>query len=551
MIGVLCKESEKEVAREFFELFKTPWEFFDEGQSYEVILCTRDNANSELKAKLIIICSSTSIQFDDGRDVSLSKVTSNQLIDVSGIKLPIYGNLARFHCQGTPLIYDQNDSAPVVVEFIEPHGKILRVGYDLFHEIAFLLSEGQPTDKAQIPTLESHIALLREWIIDAGVPVVEVPPIPYGHNFIACLTHDVDFVSIRNHRFDHTMWGFIYRAIIGSLVEYARGRSSWDRVAKNWSAVVSIPLIHMGALEDFWDQFENYAEIEKDHSSTFFMIPFKDKAGELGEGQFSNRRGTHYDISEVRTQVSNLLKQGFEIGLHGIDAWHSEEKGKYELRRIVDATGQKEVGVRMHWLCFDRDSPLILEKAGFNYDSSFGYNETIGFKGGTTQVFQPLGANILLELPLHIQDTALFFPRRMDLNDYQAWDLCQGIMNTVVRFGGVITILWHLRSLAPERLWGDFYKRLLQELRERGAWFGSASQVVQWFRRRRSVVFEELNLEGKMINLHMKCECYESETPLILRVHNPRKEGSEESKPEQSYVDIPWRGESPVNIPLQ
>src|SRR5206468_10163146 len=58
--------------------------------------------------------------------------------------------------------------------------KVLRVGYDLFGEVRFLLSTGQPPSNALIPTLDIHISMLRTWILEAGIPVVEIPPVPAG-----------------------------------------------------------------------------------------------------------------------------------------------------------------------------------------------------------------------------------------------------------------------------------------------------------------------------------------------------------------------------------
>jgi len=131
----------------------------------------------------------------------------------------------------------------------------LRAGYDLFGEVAFLLTEGQPVENALIPTLELHISLLRDWIVSAGIPLVEIPPVPWGYRFIACLTHDVDFVGIRRHKLDHTFWGFVSRALFGSLVACIKGRSSLVRLTRNWLAVASLPLVYLGLLNDFWDQF--------------------------------------------------------------------------------------------------------------------------------------------------------------------------------------------------------------------------------------------------------------------------------------------------------
>ena len=45
-----------------------------------------------------------------------------------------------------------------------------------------------------------------------------------------------------------------------------------------------------------------------------------------------------------------------------------------------------------------------------------GYNETVGYRAGTTQAYKPLEASRLLELPLHVMDTALFYPAYLGLS---------------------------------------------------------------------------------------------------------------------------------------
>ena len=81
---------------------------------------------------------------------------------------------------------------------IGDQGRLLyRFGFDLFREVEHLLCSGQPVNHASIPTLDIHIELLRDCILSAGVPLVEIPPFPPGHRFVGCLTHDVDFVGIR------------------------------------------------------------------------------------------------------------------------------------------------------------------------------------------------------------------------------------------------------------------------------------------------------------------------------------------------------------------
>ncbi len=549
MIGVLCKVSERETAQEYFELFKTPWEFFKEGRKYEIVVSTLSDTPA-LHARLVILYSSNPTEFDKQKGLCLEPAATNQLTMDNEMGLPIYGKLTNIRGKGRHLIQDKSKNETYALGFSSLQREILRVGYDLFQEIAFLLSDGQAIAYAPIPTLEFHISLLRSWIVNSGIPLAEIPPIPLNHKFIVCLTHDVDFGGIRQHKFDHTMWGFVNRALVGSFFGFFKGTCSFFRLMKNWIAVLSLPLIYAGIIKDFWVNFEKYIEIEKDFSSTFFLIPFKNRTGEKIKGRFSAWRATRYDIDDVREQLKNLIHQGFEIGLHGIDAWHDVDKGKEEMSRIVKATGQERIGVRMHWLCFDRHSPKILDRVGFDYDSTFGYNEAIGYRAGTTQVFRPQGVSRLLELPLHIQDITLFYPKRMGLTSAKAWNLCNTVLNIAARFGGVVTVLWHERSLVSDRFWDKFYIRLLQEFRSQGAWFGTASQVVLWFRQRRSVIFEDCIFIGNTMRLRLRYEGTCSEPRMILRVHRLVKDGDVQSSTQPSYIDLPYAGESTVDIPI-
>jgi hypothetical protein len=145
----------------------------------------------------------------------------------------------------------------------------------------------------------------------------------------------------------------------------------------------------------------------------------------------------------------------------------------------------------MHWLFFDEQSPAVLDAAGFSYDSTVGYNQTVGYRAGTTQVFKPMTTENLLELPMHVMDTALFYPGYLDLAPAQAEETVRPLVANAARFGGVLTVNWHDRSVAPERLWDTAYVHLLEQLQSNGACFLTAAQTVSWFRKRRAAIFEQ------------------------------------------------------------
>jgi hypothetical protein len=317
------------------------------------------------------------------------------------------------------------------------------------------------------------------------------------------------------------MFGFLYRALVGSVVNFCRGRRSLRQVAINWKAAFSLPLVFAGLAKDFWNQLDRYLEMEKDLASTFFVIPTPGDAGADSNGQRKARRASRYSLADIADELKRLLSANREIAVHGIDAWRDRIKGRQERERIQEITGTSEVGVRMHWLYFNSQAPLTIEKGGFAYDSTVGYNETIGYRAGTAQVFKHLNADHLLELPLHIMDTALFYPSYMNLSDEQADAATRPLIENAMRFGGVLTVNWHDRSLGPERLWGDAYVTLLQELRARTPWFATAAQTVSWFRKRRATSFVSVTEDGGTIRVQPSAnETAANVPPLTIRVYN-------------------------------
>jgi hypothetical protein len=353
------------------------------------------------------------------------------------------------------------------------------------------------------------------------------------------------------------MFSFVYRASIGSLVRFFEGKSPLRKLLRNWSAVLRLPFVYLDGAKDFWLQFDTYAEIEKNLKSTFFFVPFKNKQGDHILGNGGRKRATKYDISDVGEIAEALRDNGFEIGVHGIDAWHDLEKARQERNRIAEYLKGEEIGVRIHWLLFNDYSYRILEEAGFSYDSTFGYNDAVGYRAGTLQVFRPINAKNLLELPLHIQDTALFFSRRMNLSEEKALDLCQTLIANAKSYGGVLTILWHDRSLAPERLWGDFYINLLKKIKENKVWFATGGEIVNWFRKRREVTFKKVDIDDRRIRLSLKYDNNGSgqikEPFAFARIYHPKLRNSNEQNSlllGSGYMDIPLMGKTSYEINL-
>lgn len=545
MIGVIPRADQTWAVEEFFELFKTPWEIYRPGRAYDVIIATADEI-PELNTKLLLAYGAAANGVDARMGISARGRHQGAVISHRDTVAPVYGDLLVFAegSAGTSCVTAGSETAGLVVA--TPDLTMIRLGYDLFDEVRFLLSAGQPSEHAQIPTLEIHITMLREWILGAGIALIEIPPAPAGYDFVVCLTHDIDFVGIQKHLFDHTMWGFVYRATFGAIHNFFRGRLPLPHLFRSLVAVASLPFVYAGWAKDFWEPFGWYLGVEEGLPSTYFLIPFKQRPGEKVPGPHASRRAAAYDVSDLSHWSGVLRQQGCEIGVHGIDAWHSADKGRDELARVAAVTGESGIGTRMHWLLRDGSTPSLLEQAGYTYDSTFGYNETIGYRAGTGQVFRPFDAQRLLELPLHIQDGALFYPNRLDLSEPEAEELCRPLIDNAGKFGGVLTLLWHDRSHGPERFWGGFYVRLLQSLKSRESWFGTAAQVVDWFRKRREVRFQRSDAPG-CARTRLRYEDEEIQPPLRIRVYEPSRRdklGVSVAEGATEFIDIPWNGKS-------
>src|SRR6516162_1821013 len=243
MIGVIADAAEHEIVREFFELFKTPWEFYRAGRRYDVVLSSGRGQSDDV-ARLTIHYGSTKSYFDDKHKVQIAcQRMESQILCYRGNRLPIYGNSVTFHHNDSRLLTDHDSGECVSYLDRSGAGVGVRIGYDLFSEVRTLLTVGQPAENAAMPTLELHIAFLRDLITGCGVQLVEIPPVPDGYRFIACLTHDVDHPSIRQHKWDHTMFGFLYRALLGSLRNLVRGRIPVRDLVANWVAALKLPLV--------------------------------------------------------------------------------------------------------------------------------------------------------------------------------------------------------------------------------------------------------------------------------------------------------------------
>lgn len=378
---------------------------------------------------------------------------------------------------------------------------------DILKKIADTLNEGLPHNRR--PICEEYLDVLRQQIKRFS-PLIEIPPVPWGYTYSLALTHDVDITSVRERSLPSVLYATYNCFLQRRFIEGAR-----------------IVLAKFGLAKDPWDLFEAWRTLEEQLrvKSTFYFLP---RNGHAGIRSPKIRAG-HYSIDDIL--VEEFAASGWEVGVHGIDNWVDRASAASE-RRSLSKDARVKVGTRVHWLHFDEGTWQILDDAGYDYDSTFGYNEDVGFRAGTLQVYQPRGVQRLLELPLHIQDVSLFGRHCwltteegckrvgcLSLDEDEASRTCNEILDQALRYGGAVTVLWHSDCLAAPRDWGDVYTSIINRATADGAWITRAIDIVDWFRMRRNARLDYSKTEDGFKITVAGLEPAKSLPPLRIRVH--------------------------------
>jgi hypothetical protein len=275
---------------------------------------------------------------------------------------------------------------------------------------------------------------------------------PQGKQFAVCLTHDIDKV------FSH------WKARMSTSLKYAVKH----KFGTSFHTLFEVPPFLK--LDEIMDLEKKYGAI----SSFYFLVADKDISPD-----------ERYNPDDIQEEIRNIVQRGWEVGLHGgYYAYNDIDTLTKEKERLERVIGKKVIGYRNHFLRFKTpDTWDLLQKAGFSYDSTYGYADCVGFRNALCHPFKPFNLNTtqfidLLEIPLIIMDSTLF--QYMKLDVHHAWTITKQLIDTVEKHRGVITVLWHNTSMIGEKL--DFYKKILAYCQEKNAWFASGEQIRKWWK---------------------------------------------------------------------
>ena len=300
--------------------------------------------------------------------------------------------------------------------------------------------------------------------------------------YTVVLTHDIDHLVLRNYSlFSREVGSFIKNCIFSNLLKLLKNDIIVFNYVKSFIAGITFPLVKMGLFKDPMEKcLEQIIKIEKEYNvrSTFYFIPFKDKNGFVKKGtEAPENRGTKYNVLDYKGRLVYLDKNGWEVGIHGINAHIDAREAKKELMVFKEMLpDKKNFGVRIHWLYLPDDLWKNLNEAGFFYDTTYGSNKLIGFRENRLYPFKKDGIWVL---PLNIQDGTLLAKWNKNLSQKQSWKEIEKIMNIAKEKNAILTILWHNASFGPPRYWGDVYKKIIEKGKKDGAQFLTALEAIE------------------------------------------------------------------------
>ncbi|HKD80957.1 MAG TPA: hypothetical protein VKH81_14770 [Candidatus Angelobacter sp.] len=186
-----------------------------------------------------------------------------------------------------------------------------------------------------------------------------------------------------------------------------------------------------------------------------------------------HRRDANYRIEDpaVIALAQRLQSMGMEIGLHGSYTSLNTNSGLAEEFGVLQQQGFRALGSRQHWLRFtlDRLIPAV-ENAGAHFDTSFGWQNRIGFRAGACFPFPPYNfaeerPARFLELPLAVMDQAL--PAKAD----DAFAAVKKLLATSRMYGwGGVSLLWHPEAFGGGQLPVGIGRAFYELVRARAAW---------------------------------------------------------------------------------
>lgn len=221
--------------------------------------------------------------------------------------------------------------------------------------------------------------------------------------------------------------------------------------------------------------FSNNISVNDPYNTFDFIMKVSEKYNIISHFYFIGGGNTSYDAdydinsSEIKEIINNINLRGHIVGIHpSYNTYLDKEEMRQEFVALSEYIVDNRYTGRMHYLRFKYPETFRnLESNNMYMDSSLGYAEHIGFRAGTSKVYNPFDPfedeiiNIL-EAPLIVMDGTLNVYMGLSLNN-ETLNRVKVLIERCKIFNGNFVLLWHNSELYQKNQ-RDFYEKLVSLL---------------------------------------------------------------------------------------
>lgn len=334
----------------------------------------------------------------------------------------------------------------------------------------------------KIPLVNIYINLIKEEITkkfkNCFLPVWKA-----NRPFALVLSHDVDAIS--TYSITNTI-AFCKKTLNASSLLWKVKYAGYALIS-----LLMTPSKYILKHDRLW-AFAQLCELESryDAKSTFFFLPLPlDSAHHLDRPYSYNERIFYKNKwMKLKDIITDMHHKGWGIGLHaGIETYDNPKLLKKQKESLQKLLNIKVKTVRQHLLRFRNDDTWkAQELAGFMCDSTFGFNEIIGFRSFFCHPYKPYSLSEdrtlnMWELPLTIQDNALLIHGGHSNDNYSK--IAINLLEKVKKINGVAVLLWHTDKIEDKRYpeWLTVYEEILKWATSENAFIGSVEEIMNWW----------------------------------------------------------------------
>lgn len=260
------------------------------------------------------------------------------------------------------------------------------------------------------------------------------------------ISHDVDHITVWEHKKDLMIPKFIMRSLIESFLGY----------------LPEAPIRFESIIQNKWHNLEELMNFDRENKipATYFV-------------GIANGMGLSYSLKDAEFWIKKILQEGFDVGVHGI-AFNNYDDIKAEYEVFRNLSGLSKFGIRMHYLRNSENMLTFLNEAGYLFDA-------------TSYRFEnPSKIGHLWEFPLHVMDVYVFCKdKRWQVNTLsQSKEFIKTKIEKAYDRGlKYFTILFHDSYFSDAfKTRKEWYIWLIRYLKENGSSFISYTEAIHELR---------------------------------------------------------------------